>query len=69
MAKYYSKEFLSKTDEAMEEEQELAFKEGVFTDEILNQAIRETNFNKALGEDWMCGLMLTNEKVGPNLRS
>ena len=67
MALYDSEQFKSQVVEDMVEAPDLEFKEDVFDLDILKEAIRESNFNKALGEDWMCGSILTNDKVGSNL--
>lgn len=39
-----------------------------FTEEDIVEAIKQCDFNKAIGQDWFYGKMLEDKDVGPGLR-
>lgn len=45
----------------------MALIDNLFSMETVQLAIKLCNFSKALGEDWLCGDLLNNEKMGSHL--
>lgn len=66
MAKVYDKLFRAEGDSDMAvREPELV--ENLFSKEDVIKAMEQSNFTKALGEDWMSGDLLNDDKIGPHL--
>lgn len=65
MSNLYSNHLPTTSTDFLEHEK---VKNNLFSEADIQQAVKDCNFNKALGEDWFHGELLNDQELGPHLR-